>query len=422
MQRTRLGGCLPAALAVGILLNGFDGTVARSETKASVDSGFTGALAGSARVEVVDLSGEILRSVNGTLLPDGVVVQTSALVGATRVRVQSREGESWESDTVISAHPLIGLSLLDLSPRPSKPVAFPADGSYRAKMRVWLCNGPGVGPDTMSARIYENFKLRDLPDLCPIDAGIVGAAVAVDSTGRFLGVACDLSEGPYKFGYIVPAGSVAQLVNYRMPPRSVASPVPPARVGFAEDTTATGLLFRGAVLTQIGQLDEARRLLHLAEERDVSLVEIYDWAGRALFAQEQYEQAAEEFQYATRQDSTNYRVWHKAGEALHMAADLPGAERMYRKAIQLKPDAAETYCTLGVTYLKMERGREAEEAWRTSIRIDPRFQGGVAYYNLASKMKHGGRAAAVDSICAELAEVDPSWAQRLREAWEKSHH
>jgi hypothetical protein len=37
-------------------------------------------------------------------------------------------------------------------------------------------------------------------------------------------------------------------------------------------------------------------------------------------------------------------------------------------------------------------------------------------------MKHGGRLAAVDSICQELAKVEPAWEQRLREALEKKHH
>jgi tetratricopeptide (TPR) repeat protein len=115
-------------------------------------------------------------------------------------------------------------------------------------------------------------------------------------------------------------------------------------------------------------------------------------------------------------------VWHRAGEALHMAADFTGAEKMYLKAIQIKPDAAESYITLGVAYLKMQRGREAEEAWRHSIRIDPRFQEGVAYLNLASEMKHRGRTAAMDSICQALAKVEPARELRVREALEKKHH
>jgi Flp pilus assembly protein TadD len=381
-----------------------------------------GALGWAAKAEVLDLFGKTLRTVNGTLLREGVVVQTSALIGATRVRVQTRNGEIWESSAVVGTHPMIGMSLLQLPESPSTPAVFPANGSYMARSRVWFLQGPGVGPDSLVGRVYQNFQLRGSPDLCPIDVGIVGAAPAVDSTGRLLGVACDLSEGPYKYGYIVPAGSVRQLVGFQFQPRSIASLPSPARPGFEEDSTASGLLFRGAVLTQIGQLDEARRLLHLAAERDASLPEIYFWTGQALFAQEQYRQAAEEFLYAAARDSTNYEVWHHAGEALHMAADFRGAEKMYLKAIQIKPDAAQTYIALGVAYLKMQRGREAEEAWRRSIRIDPRFQKGIAYFNLASEMKHGGRIAAVDSICQELAKVEPAWEQRLREALEKKHH
>jgi tetratricopeptide (TPR) repeat protein len=180
--------------------------------------------------------------------------------------------------------------------------------------------------------------------------------------------------------------------------------------GWATAVLATGM-FLGSLVGTVVRAEE-----------DASLSEIYDWAGRALFAQEQYPQAAEEFLYAAGRDSTNYQVLHRAGEALHMAADFTGAEKMYLRAIQIKPDAAKTYCTLGVAYLKMKRGREAEEAWRAAIRVDPRFQEGIAYYNLASEMKHQGRTAAVDSICRELAEVEPVWEQRLRETLAKPHH
>lgn len=398
------------------------GSGARAREAASAVRGGAGARSWAARVDVLDLSGETLRTVNGTLLREGVAVQTTALAGAARVRIQTRDGATWESASVVGTHSMIGMSLLQLPESPSTPAVFPANGSYLARSRVWFLQGPGVGPDSLVGRIYRNFQLRGFPDLCPIDIGIVGAAPAVDSTGRFLGVACDLSEGPYKYGYIIPAGSVGQLVDFQSPPRSLTSLSSPARPGFEEDSTASGLLFRGAVLTQIGQLDEARRFLHLAAERDASLPEVYFWTGQALFAQQQYRQAAEEFLYAAARDSANHEVWHRAGEAFHLAGDYVGAEKMYLKAIQVKPDAAQSYITLGVAYLKMQRGREAEEAWRHSIRVDPRFQEGIAYYNLASEMKHGGRAAAMDSICQELAKMEPAWGQRLREALEKPHH
>jgi tetratricopeptide (TPR) repeat protein len=202
----------------------------------------------------------------------------------------------------------------------------------------------------------------------------------------------------------------------------VAAAIAPRWPGFENDSTATSLLFRGAVLTQVGQLDDARRFLHLAAERDPSLPEIYFWTGRALLAQEQYQQAAEEFRYAAARDSTEYRTWHLAGTALHLAGNYAEAERMYLRALAIRPDAAETHCTLGVAYLKMERAAEAEAAFRASIRTDPRYGDGLAYYNLASVMQHAKRSAAVDSICEELAQVDPAWSQRLREALAKKHH
>jgi Tfp pilus assembly protein PilF len=318
---------------------------------------------------------------------------------------------------------MLGLSLLELPEPPSSAVVRPDRGSYLARTRVLLINGPGVGPDSVSARIYQNFQLRDFPDLCPVDAQVTGAAPVVDSTGRFLGVACDLSSGPDQFGYIVPAVSVGVLAQIRLE-RPVAlsdltrSPAP----GFETDSTAGGLLFRGAALIQIGRFEAAEHYLRRAEKQDGSMLEIYQWLGRALFGREQYRPAVEEFLYVAERDTANHWAWHMAGAASHQAKDYAAAETLYKRALRVNPKAADTYCNLGGTYSVLGRRAEAEAALRTSIQIDPRSREGLAHFNLASVLHHAGREAGVDSIYRALLELDPAWAERMRKSMEGSKH
>jgi tetratricopeptide (TPR) repeat protein len=421
MGPNRIGHGFTALLAVVTLLGSLVLPAVRAGDSAGATDGVQAALAWAATVEVLGFSGTSLRTVNGTVLREGVVVQTSALTGATRVRIRTRDHKSWESAIAAITNPLIGLTLIQLPESPGQPASFPSDGSYLEGMRVFLLNGPGIAPDSVAARIYENFALRGFPDLCPVDAGIAGAAPAVDGTGRLLGVVCDLSQGPYKMGYIVPAGSVRLLGTSPPRPQSLVSLSDLDRPAFEDDSTATGLLFRGAVLGQSDRYDDARHFLDLAQQRDPMSPEIAFWNGRVLFAQEQFQRAAEEFQLAGSRDSTNYMSWHMAGAALNQAADYAGAEKMYLQALRVKPDAADTYCNLGGAYLNLQRAREAEAAWRNSIRINPRSQGGIAFYNLAKLLEMSGRRAAVDSVCTELSKVNPVWGQRLRDAMKEGH-
>jgi tetratricopeptide (TPR) repeat protein len=312
---------------------------------------------------------------------------------------------------------LIGLSLLELpAPSPAGAITFPENGAYMARSRVFLLNAPGVGADSVSARIYENFMLRGAPDLCPVDAGVTGAAPAVDASGKLLGVACDLSEGVYKFAYIVPVGSVRILTTAPPQPQSIAGLAGMTAPGFEDAGTATGLLFRGVALTQCGRLEDAKHFLNLALARDTSLPEAHFWSGRALFAQEQYRQAADEFQQAGALDSAYHMAWHMAGAALNQAADYAGAETMYKKALAAKPNSPETYCNLGGAYYNMQRLEEAIGAFRKSIQLDPRYARGLAYTNLAMVLHGAGRAAEAEQVYQDLLQVNPDWAQRLRES------
>ena len=57
------------------------------------------------------------------------------------------------------------------------------------------------------------------------------------------------------------------------------------------------------------------------------------------------------------------------------------AEIVFRTAIQLDPNLAQTYDNLGVLLAETQRPEQAEEAYRTAIQLDPNYAN--AYYNMA---------------------------------------
>jgi tetratricopeptide (TPR) repeat protein len=244
--------------------------------------------------------------------------------------------------------------------------------------------------------------------------GITGAAPAVDATGRFLGVACDLSEGVYRLGYIVPSGSVETLTTSPPQPQSVSSLADVTPPGFQDRGTATGLLFRGVALAQAERLADARHFLNLAIDQDASLPEAHFWTGRVLFIQEQFTQASEEFQIAGTKDPSYYLAWHMAGAALNQGKDYAGAEKMYLKALEAKPNAPDTYCNLGGAYYNMQRIDDAAAAFRKSIELDPRYAQGLAYTNLAVVLNGAGRKAEAEKVYQDLVKLNPDWGRQLR--------
>jgi tetratricopeptide (TPR) repeat protein len=52
----------------------------------------------------------------------------------------------------------------------------------------------------------------------------------------------------------------------------------------------------------------------------------------------------------------------------------------YKQTIKIKPDYADAYINLGVTYYKLGRHQDAIEAYKQAIRIKPDFV--LAHYNL----------------------------------------
>ncbi len=410
MTKTRTRPARAAALSFAALV-----AVAAIALPARAQSpGVTKALAAAVTVELRDAAGRPLRQVNGTVVSQGVVVQTSSLLGATQAEIKARSGETWTVSQVSATNGSVGLAILPLPASFPQALVFPPSGAYMPSSRVFLLNGPGVGPDSVSATIYEHFALRGQPDLSPVTPGVPGAAPVVDPTGRFLGVACDLSEGPVKFGYIVPMASVRVVATQAGTPAPMTSFNGTGGPPFEDRSTLQGLVFRGAVLTRTQQADDARIFLSEALKKDPQSSEAYFWSGQVFFAQEQFQRAAEEFQQAGAKEPGYHLAWHMAGAALNQAADYAGAERMYQKAIEVKPNAADTYCNLGGAYYNMQRPDDAIAALRRSIQIDPRYARGLAYTNLAVVLNGLGRRDEAEQVYEDLRKVNEEWAARLR--------
>ena len=84
-----------------------------------------------------------------------------------------------------------------------------------------------------------------------------------------------------------------------------------------------------------------------------------------------------------------YREYIKAGNFLAGEGQYAAAADSYRKALSLKPNAAEGYSLLGSALAEAGNYREAEEALRKAVTLKPDYAEG--YYHLGNFLKAQGK-------------------------------
>jgi tetratricopeptide (TPR) repeat protein len=237
----------------------------------------------------------------------------------------------------------------------------------------------------------------------------------VDPAGRFLGVMTDLSAGGMSCWSVVPMVSIRGLAGAAGAPMPIAQQNDITPPPYEDPASAVGLTFRAASLVIANKFEDARVLLNSAVKKDPKSEDAHFWLGRINFSQQKFEDAADEFQKAGTADPTFHMAWHMAGAAYNQAGRYLDAEKMYAKALEANPRSAATYCNLGGAYYNEHRYDKAIEAFRKSISMDPQYQQGLAYNNLAMTYVSQGNRVEAEKVYSELAQVNADWAKRLRD-------
>jgi len=99
-------------------------------------------------------------------------------------------------------------------------------------------------------------------------------------------------------------------------------------------------------------------------------------------------EAAKYYQYCLNQGFKDHRVFSNYGVILRNLGQLKEAEILQRKAIELKPDFAESHSNLGNILRELGKLKEAELSIRRAIELKPNF--GMAYSNLGDILNELG--------------------------------
>jgi len=372
------------------------------------------ALSAALTVEYFDAEGTPIRSTNGALVRQGLVVPLTALSGATSAQAIARDGKRWTSEQLIAVHPEANLALLPISDIPAYAIDVPRNAAFVKNAEVILMRGPGgAGPETVTVTAFGKFSIRG-PDFLALSEGLPSGAPGFRADGALLGICFDISEGGTLLDYLVTTASIQNLIAGRGEPIALASYSAPSPPAYLDPNALDGLIFRGALLASSVRTKEARMFLDRAFAVDPSHPVTHHWWGRMLFEEGQHLAAAASFQRAAELDPTYHMAWHMAGAARHFAGQFEEALSMYRHALEAYPESALTYCNMGSTLFHVLRYDEAQEAFSMAIQLDPTYT--LPYFNLAMLYHEQGKSAEAESVYVKLQEIDASWAQRLRKA------
>ncbi|MCA9730185.1 MAG: tetratricopeptide repeat protein, partial [Candidatus Eisenbacteria bacterium] len=321
----RTGGVSLRFVALLILLFGASGPTgsAWAQTR-QVDAGMPAALT----VEYFDAAGNAVRSTNGTLVRQGLVVPLSALAGITEVRALARDGKRWSTEALIALHPESDLALLAISDIPAYAIDVPRSATFTKQSDVFLVRGPGgSGAETVTATVYGKFSIRG-PDFLGLSQGVPSGAPGFRSDGALLGICFDLSRDGILLDYLASPASIENLIAGRGEPVSLRDLTPPVLPAYQDPDSLAGLVFRGALLTTTDRPEEAHRFLQRALDRDPTNATAHFWMGKLFFAQGRHEEAADAFRRAADIDPSFHLAWHMAGVAESQAGRYPQALEM----------------------------------------------------------------------------------------------
>jgi Flp pilus assembly protein TadD len=136
---------------------------------------------------------------------------------------------------------------------------------------------------------------------------------------------------------------------------------------------------------------------------------MYFALGKALQAQERWQEAADAYRKATTIKTDFPEAYFELGNALRAQGKLRDAVHAYRQAVDRKPDYAVAYFYLGLALKGQGKLSEAVDAYRKAIKHKPDFP--EAYNNLGLALKGQGKLSEAVDAYREAIKRKPTFSE-----------
>lgn len=310
-------------------------------------------------IETFDSRGEKLARGSGFFVEaDRIVTNRHVLENAHRAEVHSSTGAVFQVKGVLAVDPEGDLALLKIEvPATSQVRPLPLDKTspQEGESIVVIGNPLGLEGSVTNGIVSA---VRDIPTFgriiqitAPISSGSSGSPV-VNMQGQVIGIATLQITGGQSVNFAIPSERISQL--------QVA-----AMMSLSDLVASTG---------------RNKRAKAVQFFRD----------GLSFLSKDDCEKALTYFEKAVESDSAYADAWAQAGFCNEKLGKHAEALEASKKAVTLRP-SAESYFNIGLASFYLKQYKEAAEAYRQSIKLDP-YNSADGYYALGLVYREWGKA------------------------------
>src|SRR5215831_4648391 len=314
-------------------------------------------------IETFDARGDKLSRGSGFFIDkDRIVTNRHVIDGAYRAEVHLNSGNTFPVKAVVAVDAEADVALLKVEAPPAQVRSLSLDRTspQEGESVVVIGNPFGLEGSVTNGIVSA---VRDIPGFgriiqitAPISPGSSGSPV-VNMKGQVIGVATLQITGGQSVNFAIPSERIAQLN------RSAQAQGPQAM--------------------SLGEL-----VVNTSRDKHAKAVQLFR-DGLSFLSKDDCEKALPYFQQATDSDSSYAEAWAQTGfcnEKLDRHAEAIEASK---KAVSIRP-SAESYFNIGLANYRLKQYREAEAAYRQSIKLDP-YNAADAYYALGLTYRDPGQ-------------------------------
>lgn len=309
-------------------------------------------------IETFDAKGEKLSRGSGFFIEsDRIVTNRHVIEGAFRAEVHSANGTVYPVKGVLAVDAEGDIALLKIdTPTPAiHPLPLDKTSPQEGESVVVIGNPLGLEGSVTNGIVSA---VRDIPTFgriiqitAAISSGSSGSPV-VNMQGQVIGIATLQITGGQSVNFAIPSERISQL--------QVAS-----MTSLAELVATTGRNKRAKAVQLF---------------RD----------GLSFLSKDDCEKALPYFEKAVESDSSYADAWAQAGFCNEKLGKHAEALEASKKAVSLRP-SAESYFNIGLASFYLKQYKDATEAYRQSIKLDP-YNAADAYYALGLVYRDWGKA------------------------------
>jgi tetratricopeptide (TPR) repeat protein len=308
-------------------------------------------------IETFDSRGEKLSRGSGFFVEvDRIVTNRHVLEGAYRAEVHSSTGAVFPVRGILAVDAEGDLALLkiDAPINQIKPLSLDKTSPQEGESVVVIGNPLGLEGSVTNGIVSA---VRDIPTFgriiqitAPISSGSSGSPV-VNMQGQVIGIATLQITGGQSVNFAIPSERISQL---QVAPMS-------------------------SLADLVASTSRNKRAKAVQFFRD----------GLSFLSKDDCEKALTYFEKAVESDSNYADAWAQAGFCHEKLGRHAEALEASKKAVSLRP-SAESYFNIGLASFYLKQYREAVDAYRQAIKLDP-YNAADAYYALGLVYRDWGK-------------------------------